>query len=338
MIAKTMVESLRNNERKLGRSGLSVGRIGLGCTTFGREIDEAACFAIMDHALELGITLFDTAESYGGGQAQLYRKKNLGIEDQREVSHEMHSSEKIIGRWFRDRGVRKEVVLLTKPFENFTREHLPKSLDGSLERLQTDVIDLYMYHRFDPATPLEESVLAMDAVVKSGRVRAGGCSNHSAEQLQTALDLAARQGFARFEAVQNNYNLAVPNIAADLLPLCEREQVGVITYSPLGAGFLTGKYTPDRAAFPKGSRFDVIPGHADVYFSDRNFRLVERLKEFAVRTGVPAARLAMSWVFQNPAVGCVLVGARTTQHLDNAVDALNMEFPPEWLQEMNSWE
>jgi aryl-alcohol dehydrogenase-like predicted oxidoreductase len=319
-------------QRSIGKSGITAGRIGLGCTTFGREIDEQAACAIMDHALENGITLFDTAEGYGGGQARLYRKNALGVEDVREVSGEMHSSEKIIGRWMKARGTRKDVVLLTKVSTNHTREHVREALEASLERLQTDVVEVYMYHSYDAKTPVEEAVAAMDGVLASGLARAGGCSNYTGAQLQAALDVKRV-----FDVVENNYNMVAREIETDLLPLTSRESIGVITYSPLGAGFLMGKYTPDRNTLPKGTRFDVIPGHMDVYFSDRNFRWVELLKAMSERTGVPASKLAMGWVLRNPAVDVVLVGARTIAHLDNALEASKMPFPAEWLAETKAW-
>ena len=324
--------------RPIGRSGIQVSRIGLGCRTFGREIDDEMSFAIMDHAFELGIRLFDTAEAYGGGQSREYRRQHSGVDDQREVSGEMHSSEKIIGRWLRSRGVRDDVVLVTKKFRDYERAAVKQSVTESLERLQTDRVDFYLYHQFDASTPPEEAVTAMDEVVGSGFARVGGCSNYDPMQLRQALDISRSNGLRRFEAIENNYNLAVPGIADEMLPLCRQEQIGVLTYSPLGAGFLTGKYTPDRTNFPPGSRFHVVPGHADVYFSDRNFRMVERLHELAARTHVPAHKLAMAWVFQHPDVTNVLVGARKLEHLDNAADALAMELSHEWLEEMNSWD
>ncbi|MCX6623988.1 MAG: aldo/keto reductase [Acidobacteria bacterium] len=323
--------------RPLGRSGIHVSRLGLGCTTFGREIDEAACFAIMDRAFELGMRLFDTAEAYGGGQSREYRRQSLGVDDQREVSAEMHSSEKIIGRWLRSRGVRDHIVLVTKKSCDFERAAVWESLSRSLERLQTDRVDVYLYHSFDASTPPEEAAAAMDEVLQSGLARAGGCSNYDAPQLRQALDVSRANGLRRFEVIQNNYNLAVPGIAGDLLPLCRREELGVLAYSPLGAGFLTGKYTPDRTNLPAGSRFHVIPGHVDVYFSDRNFRVVDRLHEFAARVNVPAQRLAMAWVLQHPDVTNMLVGSRTTEQLENAMAALAFHLPSDWLDEMNAW-
>jgi len=260
--------------RALGRTGLSAPRIGLGCVTFGREIDEDASFAIMDYAVEHGVTLFDTAEAYGGGQAREYRKSALGMDDTREVSGELHSSEKVIGRWLRARGCRTNITLVTKVTTNYTRGHVREALDASLERLETDFVDVYLFHQFDAKSPVDEAVAALDEMVASGKARAGGVSNYNSQQLHAALDASRRLGLRRVEVTQPPYSLAAREIESDLLPLCEREQIGVLGYSPLGAGFLTGKYTPDRNAFPKGSRFEVIPGHADVYFSERNFRMV----------------------------------------------------------------
>lgn len=322
--------------RELGRSGIRASRLGLGCATFGREIGQDASFRIMDYAVEHGITLFDTAEAYGGGQAREYRRKVFGVDDQREVSGEMHSSEKIVGRWLASRGCRREIALLTKVSTNFTRVHVREALQASLDRLQTDYVDLYVYHSFDANTPVEESVAAMDEAVAGGMARAGGCSNYSGAQLDEAVAAAEANGLARFEAVENAYSLAARQIEDDLLPVCRRHQVGVIAYSPLAAGFLLGKYRPD-AAFPKGTRFDVIPGHKDVYFSERNFAVVGRLAELSARVGRPAALLAMGWVLRRPEIACVLAGARTTAHLDNALEALRMDFPPEWAEEMAGW-
>jgi len=328
---------LQEDSRVLGSTGLTAGRLSLGCGTFGREIDQDASFAIMDRAMELGMRLFDTAEAYGGGESRAYRRTVYGVDDTREVSHEMHSSEKIIGRWLHSRGVRKDVILVTKVWENYTIAHLMEAIERSLERLRTDFVDVYLFHRYFAATPLEEAVAAMDAVVSSGLARAGGASNFNFEQLRDAVEISRRNGLRPFQVIENNYNLAAPDLARQILPLTRREHIGVLTYSPLGAGFLTGKYSPDRSAFPKGTRFDVVPGHADVYFSERNFRVVERLAEMSGRLGIPVARLAMSWVLRDPSVDTVLVGARTIAHLENAVEALRTELTPELYEEMNSW-
>ncbi len=314
--------------RLLGKTQIRASRMGLGCATFGREIAEDEAFRIMDHAVENGITLFDTAEAYGGGQARLYRKNSLGVEDEREVSGEMHSSEKIVGRWLRARNARDKITLLTKVTFGFTREHVREALAASLERLQTSRIDLYLYHQFDVNSTYEQAAEAANDCLASGLVGAMGCSNYSGPQLEQALK------HGRFEVIESNYNLAAREIEADVLPVAAREQVGVITYSPLGAGFLTGKYTPDRGTVPKGTRFDVIPGHIDVYFHERNFQMVERLRALSERVNLPMAQLATAWAFRNPQVDTVLVGARTTRHLDNALTAMATEFDPSWIREL----
>jgi aryl-alcohol dehydrogenase-like predicted oxidoreductase len=321
--------------RELGTTGIRASRLGLGCATFGREITQEDAFRIMDAAVERGITLFDTAEAYGGGQAREYRKKYLGVDDEREVSGEMHSSERIVGRWLHSTGMRERIVLLTKVTTNFSRHHVGEAIAASLERLQTEFVDLYLYHQFDANTPVEEAAEAASAVQRMGLARAVGCSNYTAPQLRDALMASATRLLTPFQVIESNYNLAVRDIETELLPLAKRESLGVITYSPLGAGFLSGKYVPDRAAFPPGSRFDVIPGHADIYFSERNFALAGNLRALAERTGVPATQLALNWVLQNPAVDTVLIGARNIAHLDNALAALRLA--PDWYDEMSAW-
>jgi aryl-alcohol dehydrogenase-like predicted oxidoreductase len=324
------------SSRSLGRSGLTVSRLGLGCTTFGRESTEAEAFALMDYALEHGITLFDTAEAYGGGQARAYRRTQLGIDDAREVSDEMHSSEKILGRWFKARGTRDRVTLVTKVTRDFRIEHVRQALEASLARLQTDRADLYLYHSFDPASPRDEAASAIDSVIRAGLTRAGGCSNHSGPQLQAALETSQRLKLHGFTAVQLPYNLLQDT--HDALPVAQQAHLGVMTYSPLAAGFLSGKYTPDRAAMPKGSRFDVIPAHADIYFNERNFRRVRRLHELAQKIGVPALQLAMAWVLHHSFVDTVLVGARTRAQLDNALAAQRLRLGPEVLAQISTWD
>lgn len=305
----------------LGSCQLEVSRIGLGCVTFGREIDERESFRILDYAFERGITLLDTAESYGGGQAREYRKRQLGVDDVRETTGEMHSSERIIGRWLASSGVRKNLILQTKVTTNFSSAHVAAALDRSLERLQTDCVDIYLCHAYDPCTPLDVAVAAMSDVVRNSKARVIGCSNFTTDQIKYALDIARGSSLPRFEVVQPIYNLIHREIEEDLLPLCEEEAIAPITYSPLGAGFLTGKYKAGMPS-PTGSRFNVIPDHENDYFSDRNFRLVEILRNISKATGMSMARLAMSWVFSNPSIKSVLIGATKREHIDNAISSL----------------
>jgi aryl-alcohol dehydrogenase-like predicted oxidoreductase len=311
------------------------GKLGLGCVTFGREIDEEASYRIMDYALRNGITLFDTAESYGGGEARLYRRERLGIDDIREVTGELHSSEKVIGRWLKRTGCRNQIILQTKVSSEFTRSGIARCIEASLERLQTDSIDFYLLHRFEGAVPLEETLDPIAGAIHSGKIAAMGCSNFNLEQLRQACEVSRRFGI-RVEMAQPLYNLVAREIENDFLSFCKSERIAVVPYSPLGAGFLSGKYVSGQT-FPKGSRFDVKPGHADIYFSEQNFRTVARLGALSQRTGIPMVRLAMGWVLRNPDLTAVLVGARSTAHLDNALEALGLEFPDEWAAELTCW-
>ena len=323
-------------QRPLGRTGRTVSAVGLGCVTFGREIDEDTSCRILDYAVEAGIALLDTAEGYGGGNAREYRRQRLRVDDTREVSGEMNSSERILGRWLQSRGCRDRVVICTKVGTGNSPENIHRALAASLDRLNTGFVDIYMLHKSDPEIPIDETLGALTEEVEAGRVRAVGCSNFSGVQLREALGASAAG--ARFEAVQPPYSLAAPEAEDDLFPICRQEQIAVTSYSPLAAGFLSGKYTPDRSGFPGGSRFDIIPGHADIYFSERNFRIVERLREKSEELGLPMVRLAMAWAMAHPDVTSVLVGARTTAHIDNALAASEMRLDSDLRAEMSSWD
>lgn len=282
--------------RNLGHSDLSVSAIGMGCVTFGREIDRATSLSIMDYAFEHGLTLFDTAEAYGQG-----------------------SSETVVGEWLQDRRLRDHIVLATKVTGTLTRERILSSAEASLKRLQTDHIDLLQTHVWDDTTPLEETLDALTTLVNQGKVRYVGCSNYTAPQLSAALALSD-QGQVRMASVQPPYNRVQRDIEAQLLPLCVRENVGVLSYSPLAAGFLTGKYRPGQA-IPPGTRFDVIPGHQDIYFTEQGFRVLRELDELVRTTGLTHVQLALSWVLRQPGITSVLVGARNTSQIDQALEA-----------------
>lgn len=316
-------------KRRLGRTGVEVSQIGLGCATFGREIDQAASFTLMDYAIANSITLFDTAEAYGGGQAREYRRTQLNIDDRREVSGERHSSEKIIGRWLHATSLRKEIFLVSKVTTNFSRRHVLEALQASLQRLNADYLDLYLFHSFDQNTPLEEALEAMEEVKRAGLTRFVGCSNFTAEQTSRALALGERGG-TRLDAVEGVCNLALRDAETDLLPICAREGLGFVAYSPLAAGFLTGKYSGKRSQIPAGSRFHVIPGHTDIYFNDRSFHALTELQVAERETGIPAVQLAIAWVLAHSAVSSVLCGARVAAHLENALATMNLQLPLEW--------
>ncbi|MEN9938258.1 MAG: ral stress protein 69 [Chloroflexota bacterium] len=297
--------------RSLGRSGLAVSSLGLGCVTFGREIDRDTSFAVMDYAYEAGITLFDTAEVYGRGR-----------------------SEEIVGEWLRSRSARGRIVLATKVAGSLTGERVIASAEASLRRLGVETIDLFQLHRYDPEVPLEETLEALDTLVRRGVVRFVGCSNYAAWQLCKALWRQDANGWAPMAAAQLNYSLAARNIEQELLPLCADQELGVLAYSPLGAGFLTGKYTPGRA-IPKGTRFDVVPGHEVGYFTPRNFAIVDRLRELASEWGVTMPHIALAWAFAQPHITSVLIGARSLAHVEQALQADRRPLDPGQLVDLD---
>lgn len=321
-------------QRRLGRTELSIPALGLGCTTFGREIDEQTSFQIMDHALEHGLTLFDTAESYGGGNARRNHRGSSGTDQERVVSDEMHSSERIIGRWLRKRKCRDQIVVCTKVGPGNDPQNITRAVRDCCDRLGVETIDLFMLHVWDEAVPIDESLDALTQQVRAGNVRAVGCSNFTGQQLAASLQCSEQNGFARFEAIENIYNLVNTTAEQDVFSVCAQHEVSFVSYSPLGAGFLTGKYTPNRNQLPHGSRFDVIPGHCEIYFSSHSFRMVEQLRQKSEEMGQPMALLAAAWVTSCPHVSCVLFGARKLAHLDNAISALKQGIDPRLRQEL----
>ena len=324
-------------QKPLGRTGRTISAIGLGCVTFGREIDEDSSYRVLDHAMESGITFLDTAEGYGGGQSREGRKRLLGVDDVREKTLEMSSSELIVGRWLRSRGCRDQITVGTKVSSGGGADNIPRALSASLERLGTDHVDIYKMHSPDTETPIAETLAALSAEVEAGRVSVIGGSNYSAPQLREALNASATGGHARFEVAEPPYNIVQREAEDELFPICQGEGIAVTSFSPLAAGFLTGKYTPDRSRVPAGTRFDVAPGHIDLYFSERNFKVVDMLRDRAAALGLPMARLAMAWAMKHPAVTSVLVGARTPAHVDNALAAFEMRLDPDLRAEMSGW-
>ena len=324
--------------RQVGRSDVSFTRLVLGTLTFGREIDEEQSYRVMDHAMERGVTTFDTAEQYGGGQAQARRRKVLGFEDSREVTLEWYSSEAILGRWLRSRGCRDEVTLGTKVSTGGSAENVASELSNSLERLGTEYVDMYYMHvPNDPETPISETLDALDREANAGRVLSIGCSNYSAAQLQEALEASDRGGYRRFDMVQPGYSLISRDAEKAIFPLCRREGVSTSTYSPLGAGLLTGIVPADRSKAPKGTRFYVAPDYIKLYYSESSFRIVELLRARAAEMGLPMTRLAMAWVLSNPDVDAMLVGADNTEQLDEAIAAYEMGLDLELRAEMSGW-
>ena len=305
--------------RRFGRTGLRVSRLGLGCggfggvgsepSLFGRGEDEAAAFAIMDRALALGINYFDTADSYGGGR-----------------------SEEMIGRWLRSRGTRDAVVLSTKVFNRMgpgpndaglSRRHVLRAVEDSLRRLQTDWLDLYVTHEVDPETPLDETLRAMDDLVRQGKVRYVGASNTEAWRLARSLWVSDRLGVVRYDGVQNEYNLLHRGIEAEVLPLAEDQGLAVTPFSPLAGGLLTGKYAPGRD-HPAGSRLTLRPGPYEGVLTAATFRAIDALRAVAAERGVSAAALALAWVLAHPVVTAALIGPRSPEQFEPAIESLQV--------------
>jgi aryl-alcohol dehydrogenase-like predicted oxidoreductase len=307
--------------REIGRSGIAVSRISLGCVTFGREIDEPTSFAVADRAFEHGVTLFDTADAYASG-----------------------ASETVLGKWLQERGIRDQVVICTKvggptsadPADRgCSAARIRRNIEASLRRLQTDCVDLYLAHCWDLNVPPEETLDALSQVVREGKAKAIGCSNYAGWQLCRMLWLAEVQGLERMEVIQSPLSLVLGRreMDAELRPLCADQQVGIMSYSPLGAGFLTGKYGRGDT-IPAGTRFDVIPGHQPLYFSEANYALVERLQQYARETGITLPTLAIGWVLQQAGITTTLIGARKPEQVDQAITALEFSMKNDLSEEL----
>lgn len=299
-------------KRSLADTGLAVSSIGLGCVTFGREIDASTSFAILDHAREAGINLLDTAAAYHVG-----------------------ASERVIGEWLEERECRDEFIIATKAHLPLTRDALRQSVEESLTRLRVDVIDLFQCHAWDETVPLEETLASLQDLIAAGKIRSAGCSNWTAAQLARARELSSNDSsLAKLISIQPPYNLVQREIETETLPLCERENIGVLTYSPLAAGFLTGKYYRDGEV-PSGTRFDVIPGHQPIYFTERGWRIAEGLTAIAEREGRSPVSLALGWMLSRPGVTSVLVGARKIGHVDQALAGMREPLSPDLLAELS---
>jgi len=301
--------------RTLGTSDLKVSSIGLGCVTFGREIDAATSFAVLDRALDRGINFLDTAAVYGNG-----------------------ASETVLGQWLKERKHQDQVVVATKVSKRLTGDAVRDSVEASLRRLGTDRIDLLQAHDWDNQTPLVETLEAFDGLVREGKVRYVGCSNWDAGQARRSLEIQESNGWVPLMSVQPIYNLVDRGIEHDLVPLCAERGIGVLSYSPLGAGFLTGKYRPGGGV-PEGTRFDVIPGHQDIYFTERGFRIVEELRRMSSESGHSMVKLALGWTLCQDGVTSVLIGARRPEHVDQAFEAEKWargEKARRWLDELTT--
>ena len=306
--------------RALGGTGIEITRIVLGCGNFGgvgsspaffgQGIAKDEAFRIMDAAWELGIRTFDTADAYGGGRSETW-----------------------IGEWLQTKGsaVRDKLVIETKTFNpmdegedhGLSRARILRQIDASLARLGVERVALYMAHAFDPDVPQEETVRALDSLVRAGKVGAVGASNFAAEQLAEALEISQLEGLTRYEWVQNSYSLLDLDDVETVLPLVRDRGLGYVPFSPLAGGWLTGKYRRGEP-FPAGSRMTQRPDPYAEFTTDRVFDALETLEAEAADRGVSMAGLALGWLLAQPAVTGIVVGPGRADHLAPAVEALGL--------------
>jgi 1-deoxyxylulose-5-phosphate synthase len=314
---------------RLGSTGLKVSRLCLGTMTFGYQCDEATSFAIMDRAAAGGITFMDTSDVYplGGGLERAGR------------------TEEIIGRWIR--GKRHDWVVATKcfwpvgpqPFHaGNSRRHILDSIDASLKRLGTDYVDLYQLHGFDPNVTIDETMRALDDVVRSGKVRYIGCSNYLAYQIARALGRSDMHGWERFVSSQPRYNLLYREIEREMLPLCAEEGVGVIPFNPIAGGMLSGKHDRSKPA-GEGTRFGYTGRigelYRDRYWQEQVFNAVDELGRIAAKADIPLATLSVAWVLANPAITSPIIGASKPEQLDATLAALDVKLDAGLLEELD---
>jgi len=308
--------------RRLGNSGLEVAPLALGGNVFGWTVDEAIGFALLDAFVANGFNLIDTADVY-----PKWVPGNRGGE-----------SEEMIGSWLKRRGRRHDVVLATKvgmemapDRKGLSKEHILRSAEESLRRLQTDYIDLYQSHQDDSTTPLEETLEAYDQLIKQGKVRAIGASNYSAARLAEALDVSKRLGLPRYESLQPLYNLYDrAAYESELEPLCERENIGVIPYYSLAAGFLTGKYRSegDIGQSARG-------GTVKKYLNERGFRVLAALDEVAAQYDSTPARVALAWMIARPSITAPIASATSLDQLTDLFEATKLQLSAEAIEELN---
>ena len=308
--------------KHLGRTGLRISAVGLGCGNFGgigsapaffgRGETEQEAFAIMDAAWDLGINFFDTADAYGGGRSESY-----------------------IGAWLKAKGsaVRGQLLVSSKVFNpvgdgpndrGLSRRHVVRQVDASLRRLGVDYLDMYLIHEPDPSTPLEETLRALDDMVRQGKLRYIGASNMPAWLMTKALWISDKLGLYRFEWVQNAYSLLERGDERELFPLCQDQGLGYTPFSPLAGGWLTGKYRAGQP-FPAGSRMTLRPEPYQRLLSADVFRGLEALQAAAAERGTDMASLALAWVMAHPLVTAPILGPRRPEQFDPARRALEIQ-------------
>ena len=313
------------NYRNLGRTGLKVSEICLGAMQWGWTADEETSFQVMDAFFEHGGNFIDTADIYS-----IWAEGNPG-----------GVSESIIGRWMKARGNRRHVVLATKVRgrmwegpngEGLSRKHILHAVEDSLRRLQTDYIDLYQIHWDDLETPIDETLWAFDTLVRHGKVRYIGASNISAWRLMKSLCISDKHDLARYDCLQPHYNLVHRNeFEAELKPLCESEQIGVIPYSPLAGGFLTGKYHLDSPP-PDSARQESVKRK---YFNEYGWRVLAAVERIADERGILPLQVALAWLLNQPVITAPIIGANSIEQLMPSLEAVDIHLSDEEMAILN---
>jgi len=311
--------------RFLGRTGLKVSALCLGAMTLGREVDEAESRRILDRFVDAGGTFIDTADVYSRG-----------------------GSEEVIGRWLAGRR-RDDLVIATKvrgamgdsPNQvGLSRKHILEAVDASLRRLGTDYIDLYQMHSWDSATPLDETLSTLQRLIESGKVRYIGASNYPAWGLQKAIDLSRQMGWEQFVSLQPLYNLLDRDIEMGLVDVCRNEGLGIITWSPLRGGWLSGKYRRGMDAPPEGTRIARSIGQNwseawDKYNNERTWRILDGVLATATEVGKTPAQVSLRWVLQRPGITAPIIGARTVEQLEENLGAVDWSLSSAQMEQLN---
>lgn len=304
----------------LGHSNIQVSKVGLGTMAFGRWIDASASQRILDESLALDINFIDTANFYGKRQDIDYIGDGLG--------------EQIIGQALK--GKRDQVILATKVGmrmghgkidEGLSRHHIMQEIDRSLQRLQTDYIDLYQVHEFDPHTPFEETLLVLHELVQQGKVRAIGCSNFALDQLRAAYNISDTHQWIPFTSIQSELNVLTRDIEQDVFPYADQVGIGKIIYSPLARGILSGRYS-SLQDIPPESRMGKGEERMKHYFTEENFTKVDKYRVIAEEVGVTLAQLILWWTIENPQIDSMLIGASRTAHIHEIEQVMSLGSMP----------
>ena len=304
--------------RRLGHCGLKVSEICLGTMTFGHGADEGEAKHMVDLALDAGVNFFDSANSYGEGHAEVFLGKAL-------------------------KGKRRDAVVATKFFNpmgsgpndsGMSRVHIMNAVEDSLKRLQMDYVDIYYIHHVDVQTPLEEMLRALDDLVHQGKVRYTACSNYQAWRLCEALWISASKNLVRFACYQPQYSLVVRDIEQELMPLCQHKGLGVVVWSPLAGGFLSGKYQPGARAV-EGTRSQEAWAYPEPYFAVNADETLAVLLKVAADLGRTPAQVAIRWVVEQPGISAAIVGARSAAHLRDNLEASTLRLQGESLERLN---